>query len=65
MDLATQLLLATLAAFGGLGLFVLSSIARDIREMSHSVANLNEKMAVIVERVDSHENRLKDLEKDL
>ena len=65
MDLATQLLLATLAAFGGLGLFVLSSIAHDIREMSHSVANLNEKMAVIVERVDSHENRLKDLEKNL
>lgn len=63
MDLTIELLLAALGCIGGLALYILAGMGRDIRELSGHVFSLNQKMAVIVERIESHETRLKGLER--
>ena len=52
-----------LGLVGGLGTFILSGMAKDVKEVSKNIGLLNERMAIIVERVDSHEGRIKTLEK--
>lgn len=54
-----------LSALGTLGLLLLKGIREDMQKMSdaistvgQSVCDLNTKVAVVIERVDSHEHRL-------
>lgn len=52
-----------LGLVGALGSFILYGMAKDVKELSRTVSLLNEKMGIIVERVQSHEERIKTLEK--
>jgi hypothetical protein len=47
---------------GALMLFIMKQISDDLKNVARNIALLNERMAVIVERVDSHEGRLRNLE---
>ena len=50
------------ALFGFMALAIAGWVARSIDKMRASVEELNVKMAVIIERVESHEKRLDRLE---
>ena len=56
LDLALTLL-------GGVLSFVGWSISKDIRRLTISVDDLNVKMAVVIEKIQSHERRIQSLEK--
>jgi len=51
-----------LAIMGFLSLTIFNDIRKSIDKLMTSVESLNEKMAVICERVDSHEKRISRIE---
>jgi hypothetical protein len=53
---------ALMTGIGTLALLALKDAVTQIRGMKESVIELNEKIAVIVSRVDSHERRITRLE---
>ena len=50
------------AIIGALIAFIMNGILGSMREMSKNIVLLNEKMVVIIERVDGHEGRIIRLE---
>lgn len=54
---AFWLLCGLLASFGSVGLVILGRLV-------HSVESLNVKIAVIIEKIDTHEKRISKLEQD-
>lgn len=57
-----QILNLILTALGSIALFILSDVVSQLRKMSESVSLLNERIAVVVEKLDSHEKRILKLE---
>lgn len=65
MDLNLEMLVKPFAASGGVfGLWILNQLARYMKGIHISLQNLNDKMIVVVERIDSHEKRITKLEGD-
>lgn len=58
-----QMIEMALCVIGCLALLLFNDMKRTIEKMSDSIESLNQKMAVICERVDSHEKRIDRLEK--
>lgn len=61
MDSSSQFLAPLL---GGLSTIVLTWIGKNIADLSKHVQALNEKMVLVVEKVNSHEKRLARLESE-
>jgi hypothetical protein len=49
---------------GAVGLWILKDAVNQLRALRESVAELNSKIAVVVSRIDTHENRLNRLEEN-
>lgn len=64
--MSSELFIACLSGLclivGSLLTFILNSIASHLKEIGHSVIELNEKIAIIITRVDNHETRLSRIE---
>lgn len=62
-----ELLIALLGCAGtlimALAAFILKGMATDLKDLAHNSTLLNERLAVTVERVDSHDQRITRLEK--
>lgn len=58
-----QMINIGLALIGALSLRMISNIEKAIVNMGESIEKLNTNVAVVVERVDSHERRINNLEK--
>lgn len=54
-----QLLLTTL---GTMSVYLFNKISQDIKRMTDSVEALNVKVAVVCEKIENHDNRIKNLE---
>ena len=54
-----------LGIIGAMAVFIGSRISNDLNKMTTSVERLNERMATIIERVDSHEKRITKIEENV
>ncbi len=50
------------AVIGALALSIFKGLAEDVKRLREGVSELNAKIAVIIQRIDSHERRISDLE---
>lgn len=64
--MSTELFIACLSGLclitGTLLTFILNSIASHLKSIGESVSSLNEKIAIVITRVDNHETRLNKIE---
>jgi len=54
-----------LSCLGTLCVFFFNRISRDIGRMTDSVEQLNIKVAVVCEKIENHDNRIKSLERKM
>lgn len=57
-----EILQVALGTIGSMALYIGSRISQDLHKLTQSVERLNERMATIIERVDSHEKRISKIE---
>ena len=57
-----QVLMIALSLIGALGLIIFKGISEELKKLSTSVETLNIQIAVVITRVENHDERIKKLE---
>lgn len=59
---SSEVLQTFLAIIGALSLFVLNNMSKSVNEATKSISTLNERMGVIVEKIERHDKEIIDMQ---